>query len=54
MDYQALNEAQRARIIDLVWDVMKKDKDHKDRVQTSWGAKTKAGLVACIERIINE
>ena len=41
-------------LVDLLWDYLKKDPEHKDRRQTGFGTKTKIGLVASIERIINE
>jgi hypothetical protein len=47
-----MNEREQA-IIDLLWDSLKRDPEHKDRRQTGWGTKTKTGLIACIERIHN-
>jgi hypothetical protein len=41
-------------LIDLLWDYLKKDPEHKDRRQTGFGTKTKIGLVASINRIIAE
>jgi hypothetical protein len=38
-------------IIDLLWDSLKRDPEHKDRRQTGWGTKTKTGLIACIDLI---
>ena len=35
-------------LIDLLWDYLKKDPEHKDRRQTGFGTKTKIGLVASI------
>jgi hypothetical protein len=37
-------------IIALLWDYLKRDPEHKDRRQTGWGTKTKAGLVASVRR----
>ena len=42
------------KVIDLLWDSLKRDPEHKDRRVTGWGTKTKQGLVACIERIHRE
>jgi hypothetical protein len=42
---------QQTALVDLLWSSMKRDQEHKDRVQTSWGTKTKQGLCSCIERI---
>jgi hypothetical protein len=42
------------KIIELLWDSLKRDPEHKDRRQTGWGTKTKQGLVACIYRINKE
>ena len=41
-------------LVDLLWDSMKKDPDHKDRVRTSYGTKTKYGLARTIEAIFQE
>lgn len=41
-------------LIDLLWDFMKRDPEHNDRVRTGWGTKTKVGLCASIQRIITE
>ena len=43
---------QKQAILDLLWDSLRRDLDHKDRCQTGWGTKTQAGLIACIERIV--
>ena len=43
---------QKQALIDLLWDSMRKDREHRDRVQTGWGTKTQDGLIACIERIV--
>ena len=32
------------RLIEMLWDYLKKDPEHKDRRQTAWGTKTKIGL----------
>jgi hypothetical protein len=42
---------QKQALIDLLWSSMRRDKEHRDRVQTGWGTKTQDGLIACIERI---
>ena len=43
---------QKTQLLGLLWASMKRDPDHKDRVQTGWGTKTQDGLAACIERIM--
>ena len=49
-----MTQGQESQILELLWDSMKRDPEHKDRVRTGWGTKTKTGLVACIERIMRE
>lgn len=49
-----ITEKQAARLLELLWESMKRDVEHSDRVQTGWGTKTQAGLIACIERIVFE
>jgi hypothetical protein len=46
-----MNEKQRSAVLDLLWDYLKQDGQHRDRVRTAWGTKTQEGLIACIERI---
>ncbi len=46
-----LSKDQGTAVIDLLWDSLKKDPEHKDRRQTGWGTKTKIGLIACVARI---
>jgi hypothetical protein len=41
-------------IIELLWESLKRDREHKDRRLTGWGTKTKVGLVACVERIFTQ
>jgi hypothetical protein len=41
-------------LIDLLWDYLKKDPEHKDRRQTGIGTKTKRGVVASIDHINKE
>jgi hypothetical protein len=38
-------------IISLLWGCLPLDPEFEDRRQTGWGTKTKAGLVACLDRI---
>lgn len=33
------------RLIEMLWDYLKKDPENKDRRRTAWGPKTKVGLV---------
>ena len=53
MEEKVLSKREQA-LVDLLWDYLKKDPEHKDRRQTSFGTKTKQGLVACIDRINKE
>lgn len=39
-------------MIDLLWDYLQPDREYRNRVYTGWGTKTKEGLCACIERIM--
>lgn len=48
-----LNERDKA-VVDLLWEYLKKDPEHKDRRQTAWGTKTQYGLARCIEAIYSE
>ncbi len=41
-------------IIDLLWDYLKRDPDHKDRRKTSYGTKTKVGLVNTLAWLMDE
>lgn len=41
-------------IVALVWDYLKRDPEHKDRRQTSYGTKTQYGLARCLESIYKE
>ena len=47
-----MSEAQVNAVIELLWDYMKRDPEHRDRVQTGWGTKTREGLVACVQRAV--
>lgn len=47
-----MTEKQEQELLELLWDYMKKDPAHKDRVRTGWGTKTKQGLVASVRRIV--
>ncbi len=49
-----MTDEQQSAIVELLWDYLKKDPEHKDRRQTGWGTKTKMGLCACINRIVTE
>jgi len=49
-----MTEQQQKQIIELLWDSLKRDREHKDRVQTGWGTKTQKGLIACIESIMGD
>jgi len=42
------------QVIELLWGYMRKDPEHKDRVQTGWGTKTQQGLVATVKRFAAE
>jgi hypothetical protein len=41
-------------LIEMLWNSLKHDPQHKDRVQTAWGTKTKQGLVLSVARIMKE
>jgi hypothetical protein len=45
---------QQQAIVDLLWDYLKRDPEHKDRRQTGFGTKTKLGLALSVERIVKE
>jgi len=47
-----MSEDQKKAVIELLWDYLKRDSEHKDRRHTGWGTKTKEGLSACIDRIM--
>ena len=47
-----LNSKQEAELLDLLWDYLLCDPDHRDRVLTGWGTKTKGGLLASIKRAL--
>ncbi len=49
-----MTDEQQSAIVELLWDYLKKDPEHKDRRQTGWGTKTKQGLYNCINRIVME
>ena len=49
-----LTDTQTQAVIDLLWDSLKRDPEHKDRRQTGWGTKTKVGLLASLHRIFYE
>lgn len=46
---ETLTKEQQA-IVDLLWDYLKKDPEHKDRRQTAYGTKTKLGLALSVLR----
>ena len=41
-------------VVEMLWDYLKRDPEHKDRVQTAWGTKTRQGLVFSVARIMKE
>ena len=43
-------------MVALVWDSLKPDNGdgRKDRRRTEWGTKTRCGLAACFDRLIEE
>ncbi len=48
-----MTKEQRDCFLDLLWPFIRKDVGYNPpRVLTSWGNKTKDGLIACIERIV--
>ena len=44
--------AEDQKIVDLLWDYLKKDPDHKDWRMTGFGSKTKLGLVRSIRYVV--
>ena len=42
------------KVVELLWDSLKKDPEHKDRRKTGYGTKTQDGLVASIEEITKQ
>lgn len=52
--YTATMQAEQAKVVELLWDSLKRDPEHADRRQTGWGTKTQAGLSACVYRIGRE
>jgi hypothetical protein len=50
----AFTEAQSDKLVNLLWDSLKRDSEHSDRRHTACGTKSKAELVACIYSIIAE
>jgi hypothetical protein len=51
-----LNEETQAARGQLLAEVLKlrKDSEHKDRFQTTWGSKTAIGVFATVRRIVDE
>jgi hypothetical protein len=49
-----LNELQKAALVALLWDVLKRDPDHRDRrtLGAGYHTKTQTGLCATIEHIL--
>ena len=43
--------AQQNELLNLLWDSLKRQPGRPDVRVTSWGTKTKRGLLACVERI---
>lgn len=48
-----MTERQKEELLELLWDCMRRSPDHPDRVVTGWGTKTQEGLIASIERIMD-
>jgi hypothetical protein len=48
------NQYENHPVVQMLWDSLKRDPQHKDRVQTAWGTKTKQGLVLSIARAMKE
>ena len=49
-----MNEKQKQAIMELLWEHLPIDREHRDRRITGWGTKTQTGLIACIERICKD
>jgi hypothetical protein len=45
---------QEEMVIEMLWESLRRDPEHRDRRQTAWGTKTKEGLIASIRRIAYE
>ena len=54
MVVMALSANQKHEFLKLLWDYMIQDQEFFDRVHTGSGMKTRIGLLACIERIMEE
>lgn len=53
-DIDGLDAHQQEQLLGLLWESMKRDPEHKDRVRTGWGTKTKEGLLRSINAIFKE
>lgn len=49
-----MSDAQKDKMLALLWNFLKDDPQHLDRKRTGYGTKTRDGLIACIDRIIQE
>lgn len=49
-----MTDKQQAALLELLWESMKRDPEHKDRVRTGWGTKTQTGLLASIQSIMED
>lgn len=54
MEKTIITDRQRKAFEELLWESLKTVKGYPERRQTGWGTKTIKGLVASIERIIEE
>lgn len=52
-DFKA-SAIQRQQIIDLLWESLPTEPRDQSKRQTAWGPKSQAGLVECIETIVND
>lgn len=43
---------QAESLANLLWDCLKRDPEHADRRQTTWGTKTKLGLLRSVKAAI--
>ena len=47
-----LTKTQEEELLSLLWDYLLCDPEHRDRVLTGWGTKTKQGLILCIKQAL--
>ena len=53
-DIQNMSETKQSELLQLLWEYMRKDREHPGRVHTGYGTKTKEGLLRSINTIMTE